>query len=221
MVCEEFRTAIILGFVLSFMVGPVFFVLLETAATKGFRAGLVLDVGVILADILFIVLAYLSSYQLVENLSNGPGLYVFGGVILIVYGITSLLKKDSGEKGTKFELNNHDYFGLFVKGFLLNFINVGVLIFWLGVVIVVGPGMDGNTGRIATFFGLVIFSYLLTDIGKILLAKQLRSKLNPSRILILKKVLGLLLLVSGLVMVIRGFVWDENALKTSLDVFKK
>ncbi|MGB5652717.1 MAG: LysE family translocator, partial [Robiginitalea sp.] len=36
---EDIQAAIPLGFLLSFMVGPVFFVLLETSATKGFRAG--------------------------------------------------------------------------------------------------------------------------------------------------------------------------------------
>ena len=64
---EDIQAAIPLGLLLSFMIGPVFFVLLETGATKGFRAGLVFDLGVIFADIIFLVIAYFSSYQLLEN----------------------------------------------------------------------------------------------------------------------------------------------------------
>jgi len=60
---EDVQAAIPLGFLLSFMVGPVFFVLLETSATKGFRAGLIFDIGVIFADILFLFIAYFSSFQ--------------------------------------------------------------------------------------------------------------------------------------------------------------
>ena len=84
---DDIQAAIPLGFLLSFMIGPVFFVLLETSATKGFRAGVSLDIGVILADIVFLLIAYFSSFQLLENLSNEPGLFVFGGMILLVYGI--------------------------------------------------------------------------------------------------------------------------------------
>ena len=51
---EDIQAAIPLGFFLSFMIGPVFFVLLETSALKGFRAAIVFDLGVILADILFL-----------------------------------------------------------------------------------------------------------------------------------------------------------------------
>ena len=90
---EDIQAAIPLGFLLSFMIGPVFFVLLETSATKGFRAGVSLDVGVIFADFVFLLIAYFSSYQLLENLSNEPGLFVFGGMILLVYGIVLFVKK--------------------------------------------------------------------------------------------------------------------------------
>ena len=58
---EDILSGIPLGIFLSFMVGPVFFVLLETSALKGFRAALVFDMGVVLADIVFISIAYFSS----------------------------------------------------------------------------------------------------------------------------------------------------------------
>ena len=90
---DDIQAAIPLGLLLSFMIGPVFFVLLETSATKGFRAGVSLDLGVILADIVFLLIVYFSSFQLLENLSNEPGLFVFGGMILLVYGIFLFVKK--------------------------------------------------------------------------------------------------------------------------------
>ncbi|CAN0593910.1 unnamed protein product [Ectocarpus sp. 12 AP-2014] len=37
---EDIQAAVPLGFFLSFMVGPVFFVLLQTSAVKGFRAAI-------------------------------------------------------------------------------------------------------------------------------------------------------------------------------------
>lgn len=201
---EDIQAAIPLGFLLSFMVGPVFFVLLETSAIKGFRAGLFFNVGVIVADVLFLFIAYFSSFQLLENLSNLPGLYVFGGTILFIYGVIIFIKKET--KKDKVRPSKGTYLGLVVKGFLLNFINIGVLIFWLGVLIVVGPSLDNSPNRILVFFGTMLTTYFITDLFKILLAKQLKRKLTSKRIAYIKKVLGLVLVVCGIVLIIKGFL---------------
>lgn len=206
---EDIHAAIPLGFILSFMVGPVFFVLLETSAIKGFRAALVFDLGVILADVVFITIAYFSSYQLLENLSNQPGLYVFGGVILLVYGITIFFKQGSGRTSDlpiNAKTKRSDYLSLFVKGFLLNFINIGVLVFWLGVIIIVGPSLDNEPNRIRVFFSTMLLAYFVTDLFKILLAKQLKKKLTGKRIHLIKKGIAIILIVCGVVLIIKGFI---------------
>ncbi|AIY12632.1 MULTISPECIES: LysE family translocator [Cellulophaga] len=203
---EDIQAAIPLGFFLSFMIGPVFFVLLETSATKGFRAALIFDLGVILADIIFITAAYFSSFQLLENLSNQPGLYVFGGVILLVYGIITFKTKQVKLRNEDVKVTSGDYLSLFVKGFLLNFINIGVLVFWLGIIIIVGPSLDNNSDRILVFFGSMIGAYFVTDLFKMLLAKQLRKKLTPKRIFLVKKLLGIILIICGLVLITKGFL---------------
>lgn len=207
---EDIQAAIPLGFFLSFMIGPVFFVLLETSALKGFRAAIVFDLGVVFADIIFITVAYFSSFQLLENLSNQPGLFVFGGVILLVYGITIFIKKETKKKeiessGRETKVNR-GYLGLFIKGFLLNFINIGVLVFWLGIIIVVGPSLDNDPKRIIIFFGTMVLAYFITDVFKILLAKQLKRKLTPKRIHLIKKGLGVILIICGMVLITKGFL---------------
>lgn len=203
---DDIQAAIPLGLLMSFMIGPVFFVLLETSATKGFRAGLFFDFGVILADVFFLVIAYFSSFQLLENLSNQPGLYVFGGVILLVYGITIFFAKSIRRNEEDIKLKKSGYFNLFIKGFLLNFINIGVLVFWLGVIIVVGPSLDNEPRRIVTFFTTMLSAYLFMDIIKILLAKQLKRKLTEDRIKLVKKGLGIVLIICGAVLIVKGFL---------------
>ena len=205
---EDIQAAIPLGFFLAFMIGPVFFVLLETSVTKGFRAALVFDLGVIVADIFFIGLAYFSSFQLLENLSNQPGLFVFGGMIITIYGIIIFLKKPkkNTSEASEMQFKKTNYLGLFIKGFLLNFINIGVLVFWLGIIIITGPSLENDFNRFLVFFGTMILAYFVTDLLKILLAKQLKRKLTPNRILKVKKLLGLILIVCGLVLIIKGFL---------------
>ncbi|WP_116771570.1 LysE family translocator [Maribacter litoralis] len=204
---EDIQAAIPLGFFLSFMVGPVFFVLLQTSAIKGFRAAITFDIGVLLADVIFILVAYFSSFQLLENLSNQPGLYVFGGVILLVYGLFTFFKTEKKEIPIESKkIRKSDFFGLFVKGFLLNFINIGVLVFWLGIIIIVGPSLDKQPNRFFTFFATVLLSYFVTDVFKILLAKQLKRKLTADRIVWIKKVIGVILIICGIVLVVKGFL---------------
>jgi len=202
---DDIQTAIPLGFFLSFVVGPVFFVLLETSVTKGFRAATVFDVGVILADIVFLLIAYFSSFQLLENLSNQPGLFVFGGTILLVYGVVLFVRKEAKKK-PGYKIKKGTYLGLMVKGFLLNFINIGVLAFWLGLVVIVGPSLDNDENRILLFFGTVLGVYFATDLVKIVLAKQLKKYLTEERIVLIKKGLGVLLMICGVVLITKGFL---------------
>ena len=205
---DDIQAAIPLGFFLSFMIGPVFFVLIETSVTKGFRAAVVFDLGVIIADVFFIALAYFSSFQLLENLSNQPGLFVFGGMIITVYGIIIFLKKPkkASQQENEYISDKKNYLGMFIKGFLINFINIGVLVFWLGIIIITGPTLENNLNRFVVFFSTMIGVYFFTDLVKILLAKQPKKKLTPTRIVKVKKILGFILVICGLVLIIKGFL---------------
>jgi threonine/homoserine/homoserine lactone efflux protein len=201
------KTAIPLGFFLSFMLGPVFFMLLETSATKGVRAAISFDIGVLISDVVFITLAYYSSYQLLESLSNSPILYLFGGAGMVIYGVILSIKKVEKKDIPMQELGiNSNYFGLFLKGFLLNIINVGVLVFWVGTVIVVGPRFDGSIENFVVFFATMLGVYLITDLIKIIAAKQLQTKLTPLRIIWVTKILGYLLVICGIVLIVKGML---------------
>ena len=194
----------------------IFFVLLETSAVKGFRAAFVFDLGVVLADILFIAVAYFSSYRLIQSIKNDPAIFIFGGIMMLTYGIISFLKlKKVSKKVDEIaveELIKKNYLSLFLKGFFLNFINVGVLLFWFMILITIGPKLALETSRMVTFFTTVLLTYLLVDIGKILLAKQLRSQMTPTNILKIKKIISILLVIFGLTLMFQGWFPSEQKL---------
>lgn len=210
------------GIFLSFMIGPVFFILLETSISKGFRAAMVFDLGVIFGDIFFISIAYLGSYRLITSLKDEPSLFVFGGIMMLVYGIISFIKLRKNEKSPDEILDDEiikkNYGSLFVKGFFLNIINIGVLGFWLAVIISVGPTMDMQTPRMLTFFTSVILSYLLVDCIKIVLAKKLKSKMTPTNIHKIKKGIAIILMVFGLVLISQGiFPAEKQMVKNAFE----
>ncbi|MDI6048356.1 LysE family transporter [Flavobacterium sp. XS2P24] len=204
------------GIFLSFMIGPVFFILLETSIIKGFRAALVFDLGVVSGDIVFIGIAYLGSYRLIQSLKDQPALFIFGGVLMLVYGIISFIQLKKEEKiNTDIidrEIVKKNYLSLFIKGFLLNIINIGVLGFWLAIIISVGPKLEMQTFRMITFFTSVVVSYLLIDCIKILLAKQLKTKLTPVNILKIKKGISIVMMVFGMVLITQGWFPEEKAM---------
>ena len=220
---EAILTGIPLGIFLSFLIGPVFFVLLETSAVKGFRAAFVFDLGVVLADIVFIAIAYFSSYRLIQSIKDDPAIFIFGGILMFTYGLISFIKlrkiaKINDDEVVVVELIKKNYLNLFVKGFLLNFINVGVLLFWFLILITIGPKLDLETSRMFVFFATVITTYLIVDIGKILLAKQLRHKLTPGNILKIKKIISILLILFGLIIMSQGwFPSDQKMVIKALE----
>ena len=220
---QDILTAIPLGIFLSFLIGPVFFVLLETSAVKGFRAALVFDLGVVLADIFFILIAYFSSYRLIQSLKNDPAIFIFGGILMLTYGLISFIKlrkitSKVNEDDIEIVYQKKNYRALFIKGFLLNFINVGVLLFWFLILITVGPKLELETSRMVTFFTTVILTYLFVDMGKMLLAKQLKHKMTPKNILNIKKVISILLILFGMTIMLQGwFPSDQKMVKKALE----
>jgi threonine/homoserine/homoserine lactone efflux protein len=212
---NDILSAIPLGFFLSFMIGPVFFVLLETSVVKGFRAAISFDLGVVFADVVFILIAYFSSYRLIQSIKDDPALFIFGGIVMLTYGIISFVKnkkesKKSIDEEDPVELAKNNYFSLFIKGFFLNFINIGVLGFWLAILITIGPQLELKAARMITFFSTLIVVYFITDLIKILLAKQLRNKLNPRNILLIKKIISIVLIICGVVLLSQAWFPKEQ-----------
>ncbi len=221
----DFKNAFLIGFFMAFMIGPVFFVLIKTSILKGARAAIVFDLGVILGDIVFMLIAYYGSRTLLEKIKDDPRLFIVGGLVLIVYGLITYLDKNNKKEveeneEVKIPVNNN-YIRLFFSGFFLNFINVGVLAFWLGMIVVVGPTLDMNPNYILYYFGTVLAGYFLTDIGKILLAKQLKSRMTPIVIYRVKKTMGVLLIVFGVGLMLKGFLPKDSKINTLLEQVEK
>ena len=84
---NEYVNAVLLGFGLAFMVGPVFFTLIETSITKGVRAAITFDIGVVLADVMFITISYFGSVTILQTIQDDPRIFMIGGMVLVAYGL--------------------------------------------------------------------------------------------------------------------------------------
>ncbi len=210
---DDILAAIPFGLILAFTIGPVFFVLLETSATKGFKSALIFDLGVILADLIFIGLIFWSTGRLLEKLRDDPNFLIFGGVLLIVYGIISFIKTSQSFRAIVKEYHRVEIkknFGkLFIKGFLLNFINVGVLIGWVGF-IMIGSSLTTSENGVQVFIITMLVVYFIADLFKIAVAKRLRNRLTPRLIFKTKKIIALVILGFGVLLLVQGFFPEEK-----------
>ena len=88
---SEFIPAILLGIVLSFTIGPVFFTILEISVSKGFKAAVFFNIGVVFSEVVFFAVAYASTSNLLNSIQENPSWKILGGVLLAFYaGITLL-----------------------------------------------------------------------------------------------------------------------------------
>ena len=205
----EFLPAVPLGILLSFSFGPLFFILLETSISKGIKQAFFIDVGVVAADITFFSVAYFGASKLITE-ENQPALFVLGGVLLSSYGVLSFFKtykkRKKQQKGKVKVIETPNLFSLAVKGYLLNIINVAVLFFWTGVLFVIGPKFEMETGKIWLFFLATVSTYIIVNLCKYYFASKLKTKLTDSILYKMKQVLNLFVFVFGVYLVVSGSV---------------
>lgn len=209
---NEFLPAIPIGIVLAFTIGPVFFTVLETSISKGVKAAIFVDIGVVLSDVVFFIIAFFSTNSLLNSIKENTGSWYFlGGVLLVAYAGISLIKiiqeknNPENKQGAEIE-SSPNLVKMVVKGFLLNIINVVVLFYWVGIILYFGPQLDMDESKIYFFFLLIIATYFSIDLGKIYLAQQLKKQLTDIVIKTIKIVVNSFIIICGVFLIFKSFI---------------
>jgi len=203
---------LVTGFILSIMIGPVFFVLLETSIRKGVKAAIALDVGVLISDVVYILIAYLF-FSEVQALSQGDDkslLHLIGGGLFTVYGVMNLLKKVKERKIKDLNLSatrTRDYVWLGLKGFILNIANPLVVFYWFSVMALGAEEAGGSGGwKMIFYLGIILITFFTIDLLKILGAKRLRPLVTPRLLIGLNRLIGIVFIVFGVVLIVQGIL---------------
>lgn len=216
----------LLGLSLSFMVGPLFFAILQASLERGFRAGAALASGIWTSDLLYIVLVYrgvdaLAALTALPNFRFWAGLA--GGLMLMGFGTATLLSRRVAIDGSRSTAADrvldaldgpeppgaeHNWMrwglpGYWLRGFLLNTINPFTVFFWLGIASAVVVPNQWNGGQTLTFFGGMMVSLIATDLLKAYAAKRVRRFLTPAHTRWAQWGIGFLLLIFGIVLIVR------------------
>jgi threonine/homoserine/homoserine lactone efflux protein len=205
---------IVTGFLLSIMVGPVFFVLLETSIRRGIKAALALDLGVLISDLVYIMIAYVF-YAEVSELSAGKNqviLKLAGGTLFLIYGVATWFKKPKevvfDDLGRVVQ-SAGDYALLVLKGFLLNIANPLVVFYWFSVMTLGSknsPSGDPQHASILFFLGVILITFFSVDLLKIFGAKRLRPLVTDKLLIALNHLIGIVFVIFGVFLVVQGFM---------------
>lgn len=210
---ELILKAVITGFILSVLIGPVFFMLLDISIRKGVRAALSFDLGVLLSDVIYILIAYIF-YNQVAHITSGDQQYLFkliGGSVFIVFGFFMLLKKPKEEvENDNATFQAKDYLTLGLKGFLLNFANPAVILYWFSVI---ANGAQGNGKSIQEgqslelYIIIILITFFSVDVLKVMGAKKLRPFITDKVLIGLNRLTGLIIFITGVVLLLKGIVF--------------
>ncbi len=200
---------VLLGFSLSFLVGPLLFALVQSSLEKGVRAGLSLAAGIWASDVLFVV-AVLFFVERIRGLTAGPlfareaGLV--GGLLLIGFGAANFLGK---ARPPKFQTDSTgltkrpNLFAQFSKGFLVNSVNPFTVFFWLGITgTVVAPNGWGVRESLV-FFGGMLGTLVATDTAKVFLCQKIGRWLTERHVRQVRLAVGAGLIAFGIALIFR------------------
>lgn len=194
---EIILNGILSGIVLAFLIGPVFFTIIQTSIEKGFRCGMLVAIGVSLSDAFYITIVYLGITHIIENEAFRAYFGYAGGLILAGFGMYYLLIKS--RRLVLFDFEPEKVTGVFryiAKGFIINGMSPMVLIFWIGTVGVAAAKFGYHEPSEAIlFFSAIVSTVFLTDVLKAKLADKLRHLLTPRFIRLMNIILGVVLVV--------------------------
>lgn len=198
------------GLILCFLIGPIFFTLIQTGVERGFRAGAAVGLGIWMSDAIF-VLIFFSSIQYISQLMEWDGFEFYvgivGSLILAGFGLAALLTKPAFQNPAEVHFRPaSSYFTLWVKGFLINAVNPFTILFWFGLMTtsILKKGLDSQ--NVLIYFGGTLGTVIITDLIKILLAKRIRRWMQPKHILLLRRISGVALILFGVALLIRSMV---------------
>jgi threonine/homoserine/homoserine lactone efflux protein len=198
----------ILGLSLAFIFGfgPAFFALIQTAIHRGFGQGVLLAFGIFLNDLMVVVLTMFGAVSLVRGSDNYMLMGIIGGVLMIIFGLVTFRRKVVVKESEEKENDEPHALVYVAKGFLLNFANPFVWLFWLSVAVSAAAGYEADRYDLVLFFSGTLGVVLITDILKVFTASRLTRFLTDKFLIMINKIAGVALVLFGTFLVIRSVI---------------
>ena len=196
---SAFLYGVPVGFVFSFALGPIFFTLITTSLERGFKAALSIALGVIMADLVLLGIAYggVETFLPTGNIDVTFWVELLGGVFLIALGVAAIMKKPRNTEGVKIVYEKQILKNISI-GFFLNIFNPANFFEWVGAVSVLKSKYNFETFENVSFFFGALLAVLVTELSIAYFASRLRKVLNNRVMYIVNLMMGAVFISSGI-----------------------
>jgi threonine/homoserine/homoserine lactone efflux protein len=198
---EAILKGLALGVVLALSVGPIIFTIIKQSITVGHKGGFSFVAGVWLSDIILVILSNVFTEWVARLLQYQKMIGYGGSCFLIAMGVYFFffkkvhLKSTGGIEHTD-HLSAFEMIRIFASGFIINTLNPGVLIFWLGNATVLA--LTHSLQERIVIFSVCLLINMAADTGKVMMAGKLRKRLTVHNLSIINKISGAILVAFGI-----------------------
>lgn len=101
-------------------------------------------------------------------------------------------------------IRTRELIGIFLSGYFMNLLNPGVLLFWIAASATILADSQQQNHPIQyriIVFAVCLLIVLIGDTVKVMLAGNIREKLNPHNIHIINRISGLILIIFGIALI--------------------
>ncbi|HEX3767558.1 MAG TPA: LysE family transporter [Puia sp.] len=197
---EAILKGLALGVVLALSVGPIIFTIIKQSITVGHKGGFSFVAGVWLSDFILVFLSNVFTSWVTQLLEHKNLIGYGGSGFLIAMGVYFFFFKKVVLRATEGEHSDHlstgEMFRIFASGFIINTLNPGVIIFWLGNASILA--LTHTLSERIMIFSICLLINMSADVGKVMMAGKLRKKLTVHNLAIINKISGAILIAFGI-----------------------
>lgn len=187
------------GLLLSAMIGPVFFTLIQSSLVNGFRYAAMVALGILFSDTLYVLLTFFGLKFLANVSSFELVLGYVGGAILIGFGISYLVKKQiASADAALVKVLRAKKRSAFLKGFSINGVNPFVLLFWISIASLVHLKESVDSLDVWLYYIGILVTVFSIDLIKAYIAKKISKFVTPRFMFWLNKAVGLVMIGFGI-----------------------
>ena len=197
---EYISEGLLLGLILSFSFGPVFFTIIETSISYSPFNAISFAFGVFVSDIIFIILSYFFAPFLNIITNNVVVIGWIAALFFIILGIIKISRPKKDIQQNIHQAHPLGYAQQMMKGIIVNGINPALFIFWMTLTNVYLK--KAPEAPLFFFSGALLVTFSL-DICKSIFANKIFNAMKFLSITMVIKISGIIYILFGVAIAIK------------------
>lgn len=207
-----FIKGLLYGLTLAVSFGPAYMTMMQVTMRRGLIGGFSVATGILITDLIMMVAVFEGFSLLLKSLTHESFFVIISGLILIIYGLYSILKPnkvDLDQKSNDPSVNPKPLL-LILKGAIINLGNPLNAVFWAGLAgMALSGGVSTSLSRASIMGGIFLMATIAT-ILKCYLALWISKKTSPWLVIRVQQLTGSVIMVAGIWIIFSALISSSN-----------